>query len=493
MEQLSFFSIEKKIQNAITLLKMFEAKAIEMHPEGYYLCLSGGKDSQVIYELAKQAKVKFQAYYNVTTVDPPELVYFIRKMYPAVIINQPDTTMWELISQKHYPPTRRMRYCCSELKERGGKGRFVVTGVRWAESRKRRKRGFAEIQGPSEPKVILNSDNDEKRRQIENCQITGKRVLNPILDWTDDEVWQFIHTHIRTYCSLYDEGFTRIGCIGCPLASTKQREKELARYPMFKKAYLKAFDRMLSYHKEGTHGSATWKDAEDVYRWWLYGNPPKEIQVTGQIELSIERELGNIVKEIEKKKPEPSKKWEDVFQKKLYDWKKIYQFGTEENLTTDGEVLNQIRRELVQVYENYFSGTTACDRYKKKIPQAVKDDYMAGEVEIFETAQRLVKKYKQSQQFRYVLVKRPQIRETDRRKLQVDLLVGKIQKLEVCVKRKDILGMRIFSKEDELDKMLAEVYQKIKELPRINEGVESAGNKKKSSWKNQMILEEFIR
>lgn len=118
---------------------------------------------------------------------------------------------------------------------------------------------------------------------------------------------------------------------------------------------------------------------------------------------------------------------------------------------------------------------------------------MAGEVEIFETAQRLVKKYKQSQKFRYVLVKRPQIRETDRRKLQVDLLVGKIQKLEVCVKRKDILGMRIFSKEDELDKMLAEVYQKIKELPRINKGVESAGNKKRSSWKNQMILEEFIR
>ena len=79
MEQLSFFSIEKKIQNAITLLKMFEAKAIEMHPEGYYLCFSGGKDSQVIYELAKQAKVKFQAYYNVTTVDPPELVYLSEK------------------------------------------------------------------------------------------------------------------------------------------------------------------------------------------------------------------------------------------------------------------------------------------------------------------------------------------------------------------------------------------------------------------------------
>ena len=173
--------------------------------------------------------------------------------------------------------------------------------------------------------------------------------------------------------------------------------------------------------------------------------------------------------------------------------KKIYQFGTEENLTTDGEVLNKIRRELVQVYEHYFSGTTACDRYKKKIPQAVKEDYMAGKAEIFETAQRLVKKYKQSQQFRYVLVKRPWIRETDRRKLQVDLLIGRIQKLEICVKRKDILGMRIFSKEDELDKMLAEVYQEIKELPRTNNGVVGVGNKKQSSWKNQMTLEEFMR
>lgn len=492
MEQLSFFGIEKKIEKAVTMLKMFEAKALEMNPEGYYLCFSGGKDSQVIYALAKKANVKFQAYYNVTTVDPPEIVYFIRKAYPDVIINRPETTMWELIKQKHYPPTRRMRYCCSELKERGGKGCFVITGVRWAESRNRKKRGFAEVQGQSEAKVVLNNDNDEKRRQIESCQIKGKRVLNPILDWTDDEVWQFIHTDIRTYCSLYDEGFTRIGCIGCPLASIKQREKELARYPMFKRAYLKAFDRMLSYHKEGRHGSATWKDAEDVYRWWLYGNPKKEIQVTGQIEFSIKRELVNTVEEVEKKKPEPSKEWENFFQKKLYDWKKVYQFGTEENQTTDGEVLNQIRKELVQIYENYFSDTNACDRYKKKIPQVVKEDYMAGEAEILETARRLVKKYMQSLQFQYVLVKRPQIREMDRKKFQVDLLVGRIQKLEICVKKKDVLGMRIFSKEDELDKMLAKVYQKIKKLPRTNNGVEDTVNKRKSSSKNQITLEEFI-
>ena len=146
----------------------------------------------------------------------------------------------------------------------------------------------------------------------------------------------------------------------------------------------------------------------------------------------------------------------------------------------------------MQVCENYFSGTTAYDGYKKKIPHTVKEGYMAGETEILETAQRLVKKYTQNQKFRYVLVKRPWLRRADRRKLQVDLLVGKIRKLEICVKRKDFLGMRIFSKEDELDKMLTEVYQKIKELPRTSNSVKGAGNKKRSSWKNQMTLEEFI-
>ena len=198
------------------------------------------------------------------------------------------------------------------------------------------------------------------------------------------------------------------------------------------------------------------------------------------------------MEQIEEKRPDCLKEGEDVWRKKLYDWKKVYQFGAEEHLTTDGEVLNQIRRELLQVCENYFSGTTAYDGYKKKIPHTVKEGYMARETEILEIAQRLVKKYTQSHKFRYILVKRPRLRRADRRKLQVDLLVGRIRKLEICVKRKDLLGMRIFSKEDELDKMLIEVYQKIKELPKASTSVESDENKKRSSWKNQMTLEEFI-
>jgi len=129
----------EKIKISIERIKEFEP------PEGYYLAFSGGKDSQVIYELAKMANVKFDAHFNFTTVDPPELLRFIRTNYPDVKWNRPEKTMWQLIQQKMYPPTRIVRYCCESLKERGGKGRFLLTGIRKQESNKRRKRRMVEV------------------------------------------------------------------------------------------------------------------------------------------------------------------------------------------------------------------------------------------------------------------------------------------------------------------------------------------------------------
>ena len=138
-----------KVEIAIKRLKTFEP------PEGYYLCFSGGKDSQCIYHLAKMAGVKFDAHYAVTSCDPPELVRFIKRNYPGVIMeaqhyddNKPEhyypdgrpkpITMWSLIADHTLPPTRKVRYCCASLKETGGQGRVVVTGVRWAESANRK-------------------------------------------------------------------------------------------------------------------------------------------------------------------------------------------------------------------------------------------------------------------------------------------------------------------------------------------------------------------
>lgn len=131
--------IRDKVQASIDILKLFEP------PEGYYLAFSGGKDSQCVYHLAKMAGVKFDAHYAVTSVDPPELVRFIKDNYPDVEMKIPHDhdgnpiTMWNLIPKRMMPPTRIARYCCEKLKESSGKYRITLTGVRKAESVNRSK------------------------------------------------------------------------------------------------------------------------------------------------------------------------------------------------------------------------------------------------------------------------------------------------------------------------------------------------------------------
>lgn len=142
------FNGKDKVDIAIERFKAYEPD------EGYYLAFSGGKDSVVIKALADMAGVKYDAHYSVTGIDPPELVRFIKDEHPDVVFDIPKDkdgkriTMWSLIPKKKMPPTRIVRYCCAELKERGGEGRFCVTGVRWAESvRRKNSRNLAEIQG----------------------------------------------------------------------------------------------------------------------------------------------------------------------------------------------------------------------------------------------------------------------------------------------------------------------------------------------------------
>lgn len=125
-------NIEKE-KRAIQYLKNFEPEN-----EPYYLCYSGGKDSDTIKILAQLAGVKYEAHHNLTTVDAPETVYYVRGQND-VIIDYPEKTMWQLIVQRLMPPTQLVRYCCEALKERGGQGRLKITGVRWAESVSRKK------------------------------------------------------------------------------------------------------------------------------------------------------------------------------------------------------------------------------------------------------------------------------------------------------------------------------------------------------------------
>lgn len=234
---------DKKIAKAVEILKKYEP------PEGYYVAFSGGKDSLCIYWLTKIAGVKADYHYNMTTVDPPELMQFIRT-FEDVQIKHPgvDKTMWSLIVKKGFPPTRMIRYCCEKLKECGGKGRVIILGVRAEESAKRKSRSIVDFSNP-----------------------LGK-VINLIYDWTEDDVWNFIHCNLIDYCKLYDEGYDRLGCIGCPLLYHTKIEIEFECYPLYMNAYIKSFDRMLECQKSIGKERKTWKTGLDVFDWWVYSN-----------------------------------------------------------------------------------------------------------------------------------------------------------------------------------------------------------------------------
>lgn len=108
---------------------------------------------------------------------------------------------------------------------------------------------------------MLHLDNIENRRMVEMCYKTHTTTINPIIDWSNDEVWEFIKEYKVPYCCLYDEGFKRIGCIGCPMGSVKQREYEFERYPKYKNLYLKAFEKMIENrrgHNETAEGWLYW-------------------------------------------------------------------------------------------------------------------------------------------------------------------------------------------------------------------------------------------
>jgi len=298
--------LQEKVNASNERLKAFEPE------EGYYLAFSGGKDSVVCKALLDMAGVKYDATYRVTSVDPPELVRFIKEKHPDVIREVPryddgkPITMWNLIPKQMMPPTRIARYCCKYLKESGGDGRKTVTGVRWAESyRRRESHGIATILTKSKQiseeltdnvdfsltnkgGVVLTNDNDESRRMIENCYKRAKVNINPIIDWEDSDVWEFIKANGIPYCSLYDEGFSRLGCIGCPMARTQGRERAFVRWPKYRQAYLRAFRKMLEEREKkkkpflfGEYGA----NETDVFNWWMeYDVLPGQINLFEDME-----------------------------------------------------------------------------------------------------------------------------------------------------------------------------------------------------------------
>ena len=272
---------------------MRAASEMSLHIYGQPLIVtdSGGKDSAVCREIVRRSGVPFELHHNHSTADAPMSVYYVRQIFReyesrgiSCSIGYPfykgqRVSMWSLIPMKRFPPTRLQRYCC-EVKENSCQDRFITTGVRWAESQKRRdNRGiFENYTRNKNQKIILNNDNDG-RLLFETCAVKGKRICNPIVDWLDRDIWDYIQSEHIPVNPLYEWGFRRVGCIGCPMAA-KNRWTEFRLFPTYQRAYEKAFGVMLARIQE--QGIETkWKNAADVFAWWM-----EDKNTEGQISLS---------------------------------------------------------------------------------------------------------------------------------------------------------------------------------------------------------------
>lgn len=233
--------LQRKIDFAIKLLQSIPQDGpIE-------LSYSGGKDSDVILELAKMSGIPFEAIYRNTTIDPPGTIAHCKKN--GVTILNPKMTFLQLIEKKGLP-SRFARFCCEELKEYKVYDR-AIQGIRRCESVKRAK----------------------NYKEPEMCRVYSKkeeaRIYLPILEWTNDDVSQFIKDrNIRCAPIYYDKDGTfhverRLGCIGCPLSSGNGR-KEFKLYPKMLKLWIKHYQIWWDTHPE-TNSHKIYRDVYDKF------------------------------------------------------------------------------------------------------------------------------------------------------------------------------------------------------------------------------------
>lgn len=273
-------------QKSIERIKMASEMSIHYYGLPLVCTYSGGKDSDVMLELFRRSGVPFEVVNSHTTVDAPPTVYHIRERFKLLeaegikaTIHKPEISMWRLIVKKKMPPCRMQRYCCEAFKENTTPNRFVATGVRWAESSKRKQRAEIEPKGKREAeRIMLLSDNDRKRVLTERCMKNADMIVNPILDWPDRDIWDYYWSECLIHNPLYKMGYYRVGCVGCPMAG-KGRWKEFADFPKYRDAYIRAFGRMLdAIHAAGKR--TKWKSGYDVFLWWM-----EDQNVEGQMSL----------------------------------------------------------------------------------------------------------------------------------------------------------------------------------------------------------------
>lgn len=260
-------SLREKVLYSVRLLQRAEPMALRLDPDdGFSLAFSGGKDSQCIYHVAQLAGVRFRAHMNLTSVDPPEVIRFVKRCYPDVELIKPKMSIYEMAKKKHILPTRRFRWCCREFKEMSGAGKVTLIGVRKQESARRAKR--EEISTNIKGKRVEETFDQwsEHEEQMVTC-VGGKDkiLVSPIIYWTDRDVWEFLNANGIPHCELYDNGRSRIGCLCCPMSNYKQKLRDMREYPHVKRGWLKAIQWLI----DNGYVNHNFSDAETGFRWWI--------------------------------------------------------------------------------------------------------------------------------------------------------------------------------------------------------------------------------
>lgn len=303
---------QTKIEKAKRVLRLAAKMSRQYYGEPLIICYSGGKDSDVLLHLAIDCLNPEDIYVlnSHTTVDAPETVYHIRDVFKGLQergiraeIRKPTykgepITMWKLIEMNNIPPTRTIRYCCRILKETTVNNRFLAFGVRAAESSKRKGRdSFGARGGTYKDALFFSLDHAEEvyaeaqeRSDVWDCKLieSAKKksdlICNPIYEWTDSDVWNYIRENDIKTNPLYEKGFHRVGCIGCPMGTWRSMLMQFEMYPKHKRAYIRAFDKMVE--RNIYKGKKTrWKTGQEVFDWWV-----SEPVTKGQIKLELKEE-----------------------------------------------------------------------------------------------------------------------------------------------------------------------------------------------------------
>lgn len=274
-------TLQTKIDHSIALLQKGERIALKYSDKGYHVAFSGGKDSQCILQLAKEAGVKHYAFMSLTGIDPPEVIRFVKSNYPEVELLKPKDSIYNLAVKHCHLPTRRARWCCNDLKETKFANTVQVIGVRHSESFKRSKRNEMEISGHkfSGTEDEFYNEYSDYTETTSKC-IKGKEniIVSPIITWTEKEVWEYLNDRNLLYCKLYDEGARRIGCICCPMNGNKSEKlAEIRRYPHVYRNWIKAIKSIKAIKANRKGSFPVWKHtSEEIFDYWISGDNYKK-------------------------------------------------------------------------------------------------------------------------------------------------------------------------------------------------------------------------